>query len=105
MSGVFQSIDHSRVSLHDIHFLKDIKEQLSDCILLGDKGYLSSQVQVDLFNFANITLETPKKINQKDSKPQFYLFKKHRKRIETLFYHLCDQFMTRRNYAKTFEGF
>lgn len=105
VNGVFQSIDLSPASVHDIHFLKDIKEQLSDCILLGDKGYLSSQVQVDLFNYANITLETPKRINQKDYKPQFYLFKKHRKRIETLFSQLCDQFMIRRNYAKTFEGF
>jgi hypothetical protein len=26
-------------------------------------------------------------------------------RIETLFSQLCDQFMIRRNYAKTFEGF
>ncbi|MCT3649484.1 transposase, partial [Elizabethkingia anophelis] len=28
-----------------------------------------------------------------------------RKRIETLFSQLCDQFMIRRNYAKSFEGF
>ncbi|MDR6922972.1 hypothetical protein J2Y40_003843 [Chryseobacterium sp. 2987] len=85
--------------------MKDIKERLSDCILLGDKGYLSSEAQVDLFNYANITLETLKRINQKDYKPQFCLFKKHRKRIEPLFSQLCDQFMIRRNYAKTFEGF
>ncbi|MFS4457479.1 transposase, partial [Maribacter sp. 2304DJ31-5] len=31
--------------------------------------------------------------------------RKCRKRIETLFSQLCDQFMIRRNYAKTFEGF
>ena len=105
VSGVFQSIDLSPASVHDIHYLKDIKEQLSDCTLLGDKGYLSSEIQIDLFNYANIELETPKRINQKDYKPQFYLFKKQRKRIETLFSQLCDQFMIRRNYAKTFEGF
>lgn len=105
VSGVFQSIDLSPASVHDIHYLKDIKEQLSDCTLLGDKGYLSSEIQIDLFNYANIELETPKRINQKDYKPQFYLFKKQRKKIETLFSQLCDQFMIRRNYAKTFEGF
>lgn len=105
MSGVFQSIDLSPASVHDIHYLKDIREQLSDCTLLGDKGYLSSEIQVDLFNYANIELETPKRVNQKDYKPQFYLFKKQRKRIETLFSQLCDQFMIRRNYAKTFQGF
>ena len=105
VSGVFQSIDLSPASVHDIHYLKDIREQLSDCTLLGDKGYLSSEIQIDLFNYANIELETPKRINQKDYKPQFHLYKKQRKRIETLFSQLCDQFMIRRNYAKTFEGF
>ena len=105
VNGVFQSIDLSPTSVHDIHYLKDIKEQLSDCTLLGDKGYLSAEIQIDLFNYANIELETPKRMNQKDYKPQFYLFKKQRKRIETLFSQLCDQFMIRRNYAKTFEGF
>src|SRR5690606_19151613 len=105
VSGVFQSIDLSHASVHDIHYLKDIKSQLSDCVLLGDKGDLSSEIQIDLFNSANIELETPKRANQKDYKPQFYLFKKYRTRIETLFSQLCDQFMIRRNYAKTFEGF
>jgi len=105
INGVFQSVDLSPASVHDIHYLKDIREQLTDCTLLGDKGYLSSEIQIDLFNYANIELETPKRINQKDYKPQFYLFKKQRKRIETLFSQLCDQFMIRRNYAKTFEGF
>ena len=33
------------------------------------------------------------------------LFVKKRKRIETLFSQLCDQFMIKRNYAKSFEGF
>lgn len=105
INGVFQSVDLSPASVYDIHYLKDIREQLSDCTLLGDKGYLSSEIQIDLFKYANIELETPKRVNQKDYKPQFYLFKKQRKRIETLFLQLCDQFMIRRNYAKTFEGF
>lgn len=105
VKGVFQSVDLSPASVHDIHYLKDIREQLSDCTLLGDKGYLSSEIQIDLFNYAHIELETPKRVNQKDYKPQFYLFKKQRKRIETLFSQLCDQFMIRRNYAKSFEGF
>lgn len=105
ISGVFQSFDLSPASVHDIHYLKDIGNQLSDCVILGDKGYLSQTIQLDLFNEVNIRLETPKRTNQKDYKPQFYQFKKYRKRIETLFSQLCDQFMIRRNYAKTFEGF
>jgi hypothetical protein len=105
IEGVFQSFDLTPASVHDIHYLKDIKSQLSDCVLLGDKGYLSQTIQLDLFNDVNVKLETPKRINQKDYKPQFYQFKKFRKRIETLFSQLCDQFMIRRNYAKSFQGF
>lgn len=105
ISGIFQSFDLSPASVHDIHYLQDIKRQLSDCVLLGDKGYLSQTIQLDLFNEVNIQLETPKRKNQKDYKPQFYPFKKYRKRIETLFSQLCDQFMIRRNYAKSFQGF
>ena len=105
ISSVFQSFDISPASVHDIHYLQDIKLQMSDCVLLGDKGYLSQTIQLDLFDEVNIELETPKRKNQKDYKPQFYQFKKYRKRIETLFSQLCDQFMIRRNYAKTFQGF
>jgi hypothetical protein len=105
VGGVFQSVDLSAASVHDIHYLKDIQHQMSDCILIGDKGYLSESIQLNLFETANIRLDTPKRKNQKYYKPQFYAFKKKRKRIETLFSQLCDQFMIRRNYAKTFSGF
>src|SRR5690554_7661682 len=45
----------------------------------------------DLFQTVNIKLETPKRNNQKDYRPQPYIFRKSRKRIETLFSQLCDQ--------------
>lgn len=82
IEGVFHSFDLSPASVHDIHYLKDIKSQMSDCVILGDKGYLSQSVQIDLFNQANIELETPKRKNQKDHKPQFYPFKKYRKELK-----------------------
>jgi len=105
INGVFQSFDLSPASIHDIHYLQDVKQQLTECVLLGDRGYLSQIIQLDLFNEVKIELETPKRKNQADYKPQYYQYKKYRKRIETLFSQLCDQFMIRRNYAKTFEGF
>ena len=105
INGVFQSFDLSPALVHDIHYLQHIKMQLSHCVILADKGYLSITIQLDLFKEVNIQLETPKRKNQKDYKPQFYPFKKYRKRIETLFSQLCDQFMIRRNYAKTFQGY
>ena len=61
--------------------------------------------QLDLFESKQIRLEIPMRKNQRNYKKQTYIFRKKRKRIETLFSQLCDQFMIRRNYAKTFEGF
>jgi len=105
LSGVFQSLDITKANVHDIQFLKNNKQLMTDCVILGDRGYLSATVQLDLFQSANITLETPMRTNQIGFKKQPYIFRKSRKRIETLFSQLCDQFMIRRNYAKTFEGF
>lgn len=42
--------------------------------------------------------------NQHDKEPFPLIFKKARKRIETLFSQLCDQHMLKRNYAKTKVG-
>jgi len=103
--GVFQSLDISPASVHEIHYLKDINQQIENCTLLGDKGYLSAEYQLELFTSHNIKLEVPMRKNQKNYKKQPYIIRKSRKRIETLFSQLCDQFMIRRNYAKSFSGF
>ena len=95
----------SPASVHDVNYLKDIKAQISDCTLIGDRGYLSAEIQLNLFETCNIKLNTPMRSNQKEYKKQPYIFRKKRKRIETLFSQLCDQFMIRRNYAKSFQRF
>jgi len=105
IEGVFKSFDISKASVHVIHYLNDIKNQFENCVILGDKGYLSADYQLDLFESKQIKLEIPMRKNQGNYKNQAYIFRKKRKRIETLFSQLCDQFMIRRNYAKTFLGF
>ena len=103
--GVFHSMDLTRASVHDISYLKEVGSGgMSNATLVGDKGYLSSQVQTDLFTQCNIRLETPKRNNQKDQQGWHPVFRKSRKRIETLFSQLCDQMMLKRNYAKTING-
>ena len=97
--------DISKASVHDIQYLQDVQAQLNHCTLLGDKGYLSQQLQTDLFESSAIKLETPMRKNQKDFKVFPQTFSRARKWIETLFSQLCDQFMVRRNYAKSFAGF
>src|SRR5690606_13478466 len=105
IEGVFTDFGLPRASIHDIHYLKNIKSMYRNCIILGDKGYLNLDYQRDLFSSGKIRLEVPMRKNQKGYKPQAYIFRKSRKRIETLFSQLCDQFMIRRNYAKSFDGF
>lgn len=103
-NGTVKTFDISSASTHGIHYQGDLKTQLSSCVLVGDKGYLSRQYQQDLFDTAAIRLETPMRRNQVDFAPFSPVLRKARKRIETLFSQLCDQFMVRRNYAKSFQG-
>lgn len=105
VNGVFQNIDLSSAPVHDINYLKDIKVQIRDCTLIGDRGYLFPEIQLNLFETCNIKPNTPMRNNQKKHKQQPYIFRKSRKRIETLFSQLFDQFMIRCNYAKSFQGF
>ncbi len=104
-AGVVQSLDLTKASVHDVHYLKDVQELFSNCIITGDKGYIGREHQINLFETAGIQLEVPLRSNQKDQKPEMWILKKIRKRIETVFSQLCDQFMIQRNYAKSFTGF
>lgn len=98
-------MDLSKASVHDLHYLKDVKHSgLNNCTLLGDAGYIGSQHQTDLFASSNIKLQVPCRSNQKDYKEYPFIFKKSRKRIETLFSQLCDQMLVKRKYANTFDG-
>ena len=57
-----------------------------------------------MFETAHIRQECPYRLNQKDWKPTFIPFAKARKRIETIFSQLTDQFLAIRNYAKITNG-
>ena len=80
--------------------LNDVKYEMSNCTLIGDRAYLSKTVQLYLFEQENIQLEVPMRANQKDFEPVFKPFRKVRKRVETLFSQLDDQFLLLRNYDK-----
>ncbi len=82
-SGVFFSMDLSKASVHDLHYLNDIKHSgLNNATLLGDAGYISSDYQLDLFNQARIDLKVPNRKNQKNFEPYPFIFRKSRKRID-----------------------
>ena len=98
--GVIHSYDMTAASVHDLHYLKDVCWEYHDCMMLADKGYLSAEVQKNLFEVANITLEVPYRLNQKNWRPPVWVYRRFRKRIETIFSQLNDNLMMIRNYAK-----
>lgn len=100
LSGVIHSYDLSKASVHDINYLKDVKQGFYNIKIFGDKAYISEDIQLDLFETAHIQLECPYRENQKNWRPTYIPFAKARKRIETLFSQLTDQFLVIRNYAK-----
>ena len=74
-----------KAEVHNIHFSKNIKQQMYDCVVLGDRGYLSESIQLDLFQTVNIKFEKPKRINQKNYQPEPYIFRKSRKELKHYF--------------------
>jgi len=92
-------------SMHDSQYIPFLKEDnLPECQLLGDRGYISSTHQLSLFEQAKVRLITPMKSNMKAISVWGPKQGRIRKIIETLFSQLCDQLMIKRNYAKTLEG-
>lgn len=102
LKGVYSSMELTKASVHDIHFLDNIKYSgINNCAVIADKAYASKPVQIDLFTTKQIILRAPPKDNQKNMEHIPFIYMKARKRIETLFSQLCDQQMLKRNYAKT----
>ncbi|MCP3680317.1 MAG: IS982 family transposase [Gammaproteobacteria bacterium] len=103
-NGVFHSFDLTPAHIHDVNYLKDVKYNLSNCTLIGDRGYISTEYQTDLFTQSNINLSVPMRKNQHG----FVQFSKTkaiiRKRIETNFSQLHGQFLWTVNHAKSFIG-
>lgn len=98
--GVIHSYGMTAASVHDLQYLNDVRWEYHDCMMLGDKGYLSAEVQKNLFEVAIISLEVPYRLNQKNWRPPAWTYKRFRKRIETVFSQLNDNLMMIRNYAK-----
>ena len=97
---LIHSYDLSKASVHNINYLKDMKQGFCNIKIFGDKAYISEDIQLDLFEIAHIQLECPYSENQKNWKPTYIPYARARKRIETFFSQQTDQFLAIRNYAK-----
>ena len=105
--GVFQDMQITPANVHDINFLKNMQPHtnLIGKTIVGDKGYISEPLQVNLFDQHQITLKVPYRSNQIYAEPLDPALGRKRRRIETQFSQLCDQFRLKVNYAKSFIGF
>lgn len=103
-NGVFHSFDLAPAHIHDVNYLKDVKHNLNNCTLIGDRGYISADYQADLFTSSNINLSIPMRKNQHNYLPFSKVKGKIRKRIETNFSQLHGQFLWATNHAKSFLG-
>ncbi len=87
---IFTNSDLTQASVHNIHYLKDIKHVYQNCILLEDKYYLSIGYQRNLFTYHQINIEVLLRKNQHGYNAPYHIFRKSRRCIETLFLKLCD---------------
>lgn len=103
-NGIFHSFDLSPANVHDINYLNDVRENFKNCLLIGDRGYISKEFQVNVFNYSNIKLSVPMRKNQHGFVEFSKTKSKIRKRIETAISQLGGQFSININFAKIFLG-
>lgn len=105
-TGVIMDYRITQGKVHDIKALTPLSHSIpDDSDILADKGYLSNPIQLDLFENREIRVYTPLRKNQRAESDWTKKMGRQRKRVETLFSQLCDQFMLKRNYAKSVAGF
>jgi hypothetical protein len=105
--GVIINHAITQANVHDVKLLKPLSKALPPhSQLIGDKGYIGENIQLEIFNSDMVQVYTACRRGQK---PTPFPIDKHkqrvRKRIETCFSQLKDQFRMNQNYAKSFAGF
>lgn len=92
-------------NVHDVKTSEMMtKGVINDVKLLGDKGYIAKNVQLNLFEEFKIKVITPPRNNQMGPSPWTPRDRRIRKRIEITFSQFCDQFRMKLNFAKSFHG-
>lgn len=103
-NGVVQQSGVTKGNIHDINYLKGLRNLPSGKLLLGDRAYRSNSLQMDLFDNFKVKLRVPFRINQHEYKKHPKKYKSKRQMVETFFAQMCDQLNLKRNYAKSFDG-
>jgi|SRR6185312_9373664 len=101
LEGAVQFFDVTSASFSDVNYLSTVGRKLKNCHLIADKGYISQSYKESLREESKVHLFTDSRINAKKATFIPPIYKGKRKKIETVFSQLSDQFNIQQNYAKT----
>lgn len=107
IDGIPLHFDIAPANISDISITKEILEPISkNATVLADKGYISKDISIDLFENNQTDLWTPKRKNQKDkeSKSVSKYLNAMRQKIEIVNGILKEQFQLEKTLAKTLTG-
>lgn len=106
MEGYITAFEITPASTDDREGLRDMVENQSDLVILGDKGYVGENLALEMKE-QGICLMALKRSNSKTDWSKFVrqLIFKLRRRVETVFSQLSEQLNAERVLAKSFQGF
>lgn len=106
LEGYITPFEITPASTDDQEGLRDLAENRSDIVILGDKGYVGENL-VQEMEEQGICLMAPKRFNSKTDCPKSVrqLIFKLRRRVETVFSQLSEQLIAERVLAKSFQGY
>lgn len=105
LEGYITAFEVTPASTDDREGLRDLVENQSGFVLLGDKGYVGETLMQDMAE-QGVCLMALKRSNSKRNwpKPTRQLIFKQRRRVETVFSQLSEQLNAERVLAKSFQG-
>ena len=98
--GAIEFFDITPASFSDVNYLSTVAQKLKNCHLIGDKGYISQSYKEILREKAKVHIFTDSRKNAKKLQMIPVKYKGKRKKIETIFSQLTDQFNIQKNYSK-----
>jgi hypothetical protein len=105
--GVIINYRITQAHVHDVNMLQPLAKSLpTESELIGDKGYIGESRQLEIFSDNQVKVYTASRKNQKATPFPITKGKQRvRRRIETCFSQLKDQYRMIANYAKSVDGF
>lgn len=106
LDGYITDIELTAANVDDRDILWELLPSTHEVIVLGDKGYIGDEMAQDLADSKNVELLALKRSNSKTPYPKSLrnCISRHRRRVETSFAQLADQFHINEVLANSIDG-